>query len=170
VVRVTATSAEQLFVPGDVTWRPVESALAKLRRTVLAVVCAVVAVAGGVGMGVLLGPGWAAIPVAAALVAFGWGYVLIGRNQRSWRYAERAEDLLVSHGVMFRNIVVVPYGRMQYIDVQAGPLARMFDLAVIELHTATPDTDARIPGLRPADAARLRDRLAALGNAAASGL
>jgi len=104
------------------------------------------------------------------VLALGWSWVLIGRNQRSWRYAEREDELLVSHGVMFRELVVVPYGRMQFVDVTAGPLERAYGMATVELHTATPATDAKIPGLHPDEAGRLRDRLSALGQAQAWGL
>ena len=74
------------------------------------------------------------------------------------------------HGVLFRRLVVVPYGRMQLVEVSAGPLHRWFDLATVQLHTAAASTDAHIPGLRPAEAARLRDRLAARGEARSAGL
>jgi hypothetical protein len=56
------------------------------------------------------------------------------------------------------------------VDVTAGPLDRYFGIATVRLHTATPRTDARIPGVVPAEAARLRDRLTALGGAQAAGL
>jgi membrane protein YdbS with pleckstrin-like domain len=72
--------------------------------------------------------------------------------------------------VLFRSLVVVPYGRMQFVDVSAGPLDRAFGLATVQLHTAAATTDARIPGLPPAEAARLRDRLAARGEAQSAGL
>ena len=101
---------------------------------------------------------------------FVWTWILIGRNQRSWKYAERDDELLVSHGILFRQLVVVPYGRMQFVDVAAGPLERSFGIATVELHTATPATDAKIPGLHPDEASRLRDRLSALGQAQAWGL
>ena len=65
---------------------------------------------------------------------------------------------------------VVPYGRMQFIDVTSGPIERIFGLATVKLHTAAAATDARIPGLDQQEAARLRDRLAALGEAKAAGL
>ena len=71
---------------------------------------------------------------------------------------------------MYRQLVVVPYGRMQFVDVAAGSLERSYGLATVELHTATPSTDARIPGLTPDEAGRLRDRLSALGQAQAWGL
>ncbi|HEY2311249.1 MAG TPA: PH domain-containing protein [Gaiellaceae bacterium] len=110
---------------------------------------------------------WAAvIPVVAGAI----GFVVVGRRFRSWGYAEREEDLLVRRGVMFSRVSVVPYGRMQFIDVQAGPLERLFSLATVRLHTAAAATDARIPGLERDEAARLRDRLAELGEAQAAGL
>lgn len=92
------------------------------------------------------------------------------RRYRAWAYQEREDDLMVSRGVMFRRLSVVPYGRMQFVDVTAGPFERIFKLATVKLHTAAAASDARIPGLEQEDAARLRDRLAALGEARAAGL
>jgi uncharacterized protein len=106
----------------------------------------------------------------AALVVGGLLWILVGRRVRSWGYAEREDDLLVRRGVMFTRLSVVPYGRMQFIDVTAGPLERAFRLATVRLHTAAAATDARIPGLERDDAAGLRDRLAELGEAQAAGL
>lgn len=170
MAKPVARADDELFAPADATWTPVEPALATVRRVVLAVTCVVVAVVACVILG-LAAPAWTiALPIIAVAVAGLLGWVMIGRNQRSWRYAERELDLLVSHGVMFRSLVVVPYGRMQYVDLQSGPLQRAFGIATVELHTATPQTDAQIPGLKPEDAARLREKLAALGNAQASGL
>jgi uncharacterized protein len=108
------------------------------------------------------------VVVVVVLAAVGW--VQVGRNARWWAYAERDEDLYVRHGVMFRRLVVVPYGRMQYVDVQSGPLEQVFRIASVHLHTASPGTSARIPGLPAEEAARLRDRLTSLGEAQAAGL
>jgi membrane protein YdbS with pleckstrin-like domain len=92
------------------------------------------------------------------------------RRFDAWGYAEREDDLLVKRGVMFSRLSVIPYGRMQYIDVSAGPLERSFGLATVKMHTAAAASDARIPGLERAEAERLRDRLAQLGEAQAAGL
>lgn len=94
----------------------------------------------------------------------------VSRRFHSWGYAEREDDLLVRRGVLFSRLSVVPYGRMQFIDVTAGPLERSFSLATVRMHTAAAASDARIPGLDRAEAARLRDRLAELGEAQAAGL
>ena len=111
-----------------------------------------------------------ALAAVVAMLGLAWAWAVVGRTVRSWGYAERADDLLVTRGVLRRQLVVVPYGRMQFVDVTAGPLDRRFGLATVQLHTAAAATDASIPGLVPTEAARLRDRLAARGEATAAGL
>jgi hypothetical protein len=109
----------------------------------------------------------------AALVAIAAGAlvdVMLQRRVGSWGYLEREDDLLIRRGLLVRRLSVVPYGRMQFIDVTAGPVERAFGLATVRLHTAAAASDARIPGLATEEAARLRDRLAALGEAGAAGL
>ncbi|MGZ0150565.1 PH domain-containing protein [Kribbella sp. WER1] len=161
---------DDLFAPSDVSWTRVSPKLAALRRLNAAIMSGLVAIAALLALGLTVG--WLYGVLAAVLIAvlFGWSWILIGRNQKSWKYAEREDELLVSHGIMFRELVVVPYGRMQFVDVTAGPLERAYGMATVELHTATPATDAKIPGLHPDEAARLRDRLSALGQSQAWGL
>ena len=109
------------------------------------------------------------LPVMVALIACVAWLVERGRY-RAWGYAEREDDLIVTRGLMFRRVSVVPYGRMQFIDVTAGPIDRAFSLATVQLHTAAAATDARIPGLDRVDADALRDRLTLVGEAKATGL
>ena len=113
---------------------------------------------------------WIWIIFGAGLLASLIQLALLPRSLRSWGYAERAEDLLVRHGLMFKRLSIVPYGRMQFVDVTAGPMERLFSLATVQLHTAAAATQAKIPGLPPAEAARLRDRLTALGQARTEGI
>lgn len=157
------------FAPDDVTWHPVSDRLATGRRLVAGAVCAVVAIAVVVAA-VLVSLPWVLALLVVPAVAVVWAWWLIGRQVNAMGYAERADDLLVRHGVMFRSIVVVPYGRMQFVDVAAGPLARKLGYSSVQLHTASPHTDASIDGLVPDEAARLRDRLAQRGEARLAGL
>ena len=157
------------FDPPGEPWVRVSPRLATVRRIGLLVVW--------VPLGALLVvvlwlvQAWlGALAALVALVGLAWVWAVVGRTVRSWGYAERADDLLVTRGVLRRQLVVVPYGRMQFVDVTAGPLDRRFGLATVQLHTAAAATDASIPGLVPAEAARLRDRLAARGEATAAGL
>ena len=112
---------------------------------------------------------WPAGIVAVLLIA-AWRAIVTVRAVKAWGYAERDNDLLVRHGLLIRRLSIVPYARMQYVDVTAGPLERSFGLATVQLHTAAAASDARIPGLPPAEASRLRDRLTALGEDRAEGL
>jgi uncharacterized protein len=161
--------AAEPFDPPEVEWTRVSSRLAAARRIVtcgpLLLLAAALAVL-GVVVGTSWGTGAAVVPLAAAA----WAWWVIGRQVRGWGYAERADDLLVRRGVAFRTVVVVPYGRMQYVDVYAGPVDRIFGLAKVQLHTASARSDAYIPGLPPQEAARLRDRLASRGEARLAGL
>jgi len=113
----------------------------------------------------------------AALISVGTVVVLgaacawfVRRRYRAWRYQERHEDLIVARGVMVQRLSVVPYGRMQFVEVTAGPIERSFRLSTVKLHTAAAASDARIPGLEREEAARLRDRLTDLGESMAAGM
>jgi membrane protein YdbS with pleckstrin-like domain len=157
------------FDPPGEPWVRVSPRLATLRR-LLGTAVGLLLLA-WIAVALYLVATWlAVVGVMVGLVALGWGWVVVGRSVRSWGYAERAEDLLVTRGVLRRQLVVVPYGRMQFVDVTAGPLDRRFGLATVQLHTAAAATDAQIPGLVPSEAARLRDRLAARGEAGAAGV
>jgi membrane protein YdbS with pleckstrin-like domain len=162
-------AASEPFEPEGVTWRRVSPKLAGARRVMILLMNLVPAIAFAV-LGLVLGWRWFYLLAGLNLLLGLWQWWLVGRQVRSWGYAEREDDLLVRHGLMFRQIVVVPYGRMQYVDVQAGPLDRAFGIAKVQLHTASAGTDAVIPGLPPQEAARLRDRLASRGQAQLAGL
>ena len=150
-------------------WRTPSRQLLTLRRLEVEAP-ALLAAVGLAVTGALTGSSVAYGFAAAALVAGVLLWRFVGRRYGSWGYAERQDDLLVRRGVMFARLSVVPYGRMQFIDVTAGPLERAFGLATVRLHTAAAATDARIPGLEREEAARLRDSLAELGEAQAAGL
>ena len=111
-----------------------------------------------------------AIVAGVGFAIFVWAWWLIGRRVRSYAYSERADDLLVSSGILFRRLVIVPYGRMQLVDVTAGPIDRALGVTTVQLHTAAATTDASIPGLEPDVAAALRDRLARKGESRSAGL
>lgn len=159
-----------MFAPPGEAWQPVSPKLINVRRTILLICAGVWTLVAGVVFGLLLGGWGVAIAVGVTVIILVWGWLLIARNWRHWGYAERDDDLWVTHGVLFRSLTVVAYGRMQFVDVQSGPLDRRYGLATVQLHTASPSTDAKIPGLPAEEAARLRDRLSALGEARAAGL
>jgi membrane protein YdbS with pleckstrin-like domain len=155
--------------PDSVTWQPVSRDLVWVELIRLAAFMAVVFAGLGVLWGVT-GQVWWGIALVFVAAMTVWRVFAIVRAVRAWGYAERDHDLLVRHGLLVRRLSIVPYARMQFVDVSAGPLERAFDLATVQLHTAAAATDAKVPGLRPAEASRLRDRLTALGEDRAEGL
>lgn len=161
-----------LFAPPGSEWTPVSPRLTSARRVTLVLALA----PGAAVLGVLVAfapylPRWVYAVALAAVVVLGvfwWFWIAV--QVRRWGYAERDEDLYVRSGALFRSLVAVPYGRMQYVDVSSGPVDRHFGIATISLHTAAPGTSAVVPGLPADEAARLRDRLTELGEAQGSGL
>jgi uncharacterized protein len=151
-------------------WQRPSPRLRDMRRLQVAGTTLGAAVVAALVLGILLGVWEAAVAAGAALVAGAVAERFAQRRVRAWAYCEREDDLLVRRGVMFTRLSVVPYGRMQFVDVTAGPVERSFGLATVRMHTAAAASDARIPGLSAADAARLRDQLAALGESKAAGL
>jgi membrane protein YdbS with pleckstrin-like domain len=159
--------AWQRVSPKYVTVRLVQWALANL-ITVLALSLPLLFVLGGVWA---WPPLWLAVTVpAAALVLAIWRLVLIPRQVRAIGYAERDDDLLIRTGIFFQRTMAVPYGRMQYVDIGVGPVERGLGLCTLKLHTASPSTNAQIPGLPAAEGARLREQLASRGEARLAGL
>ncbi len=120
-------------------------------------------------LGIANGWGWT-IGAGGVLIVGLWLSWLIYRSVTAHAWAEREDDLIVKRGRMWRSVTVVPYGRMQFVEVNAGPLARAFGLATIQLHTASPGTDASLSGVRAQDAETLRDRMTSRGEARLAGL
>ncbi len=109
------------------------------------------------------------LPIGVLLLGGFLSYVIV-RQVTAHAWAEREDDLVVVRGRLWRRVTVIPYGRMQYVEVQSGPLGRFLGIASVQLHTASPGTDASIAGVPTAEAARLRDRLTERGQARLAGL
>jgi len=153
----------------ELRWQRPSPRLLRVRRIQLGLVTAPVALIGGIAgaaASAAAGACIAVVVILAGLVAERF----LARRVAAWGFTERHEDLMVRRGVLVRRLSVIPYGRMQFIDVTAGPLERSQGLATLRMHTAAAASDARIPGLDQDMAARLRDQLAALGQAQAAGL
>ncbi len=109
------------------------------------------------------------LPVIVALFAI-IRLILIPPRVRSIGYQLREDDLLFRRGLMFQRFVSVPYGRMQLVDINRGPIARAVGLSELRFITAAAATGVVLPGLRESDAEELRDRLVELAESRRAGL
>jgi len=162
---------DELFAPPAYEWKRLSPNFRSLRRLTTLIFVPIVFVPPAIVVWMLTGLWWVSaiiLGVGAAILLL--RLALVERTWRSWGYVEREDDLYITHGVLFRSLVAVPYGRMQLVEVASGPLERSFGLATVTLKTASAETNATIPGLTPDEATRLRDGLTELGEAHASGL
>lgn len=114
---------------------------------------------------------WLAVALPAlVLVEAVVRLVLVPRAARARGYAERADDLLVRRGIVFHTLTVVPYGRLQYVEVSSTPWGRLFGLSRVELHTASASTDAVLEGVAHDEAVRLREEISRRGRDRLAGL
>jgi membrane protein YdbS with pleckstrin-like domain len=159
-----------MTAPAELAWSHPSPELWRLRQLELALVTLVTALAVGLIFAAAIGALACIVSVLVVLVAGALSSWFVRNRFRAWRYQERHEDLLVARGVLVRRLSVVPYGRMQFVEVTSGPMERLFKLSTVKLHTAAAASDARIPGLELNESARLRDRLTELGESMAAGM
>ena len=95
---------------------------------------------------------------------------LTPRRVRSIGYQLRDDDLLFKRGIMWQRIVAVPYGRMQLVDINRGPIARLCGLSELKFVTAAAASGVVIPGLPEQVAEELRDTLVSLAESRRAGL
>lgn len=153
---------------GELPWHPVSPRLRTVRWIVLGgIVLVVVLVCGGLALTV---SGWFWAGVAVAGIGGPWTAWIVARQVSAMSWIELEEELVIRRGRMFRTLVSVPYGRMQYVDLHSGPLLRAFDLASVEIHTGSPESGGHLSGLSVGEAEALRTRLAARGESQRAGL
>ena len=84
------------------------------------------------------------------------------RRYHARGFAMGGDRLRVVRGLLFRSDTVVPFGRVQHIDVNQGPLARYYGLATLTLHTAgSHNASVHLPGLLNEDAMAMRETVRA---------
>jgi uncharacterized protein len=76
------------------------------------------------------------------------------RRYNARGYHMSADRLRVVRGILWHYDTIVPFGRVQHIDLHQGPIERFFGIARLTLHTAgSHNASVNLPGLG-ADLAR----------------
>ncbi|MST49701.1 PH domain-containing protein [Mobiluncus porci] len=158
-----------LFSPAGVTFKPISRKYINSQFVVLFIWVAIMLIGCAVAP-LASGNPWLWLLEIGPLVLLVWQMWLIPRQVKSWGYAEGEKNLYIRRGIMFKKMWAVPYGRMQFVDVQQGPLDRAFGLARVSLKTASMESNADIPGLPRDEADRIRTVLTERGEALRAGL
>lgn len=141
---------------------PGQLAVMRAHALIGAAIALTLAVGGGLILRETLGiPAWL-LPSGMALLLAYPALFAPARQWRAWGYDPRGEELAIKRGVVTQVQTVVPFGRVQHLDVAQGPIERAFGVCRLALHTAgTAHSLVTLPGLTRATAEALRDEIRA---------
>lgn len=100
-----------------------------------------------------------AIPTLAAIVAVVVATWLPSAIYQRWSYRLTEQSLELRHGLVVRQQSSVPHFRVQHVDVRRGLVQGWFGIVSLTVSTASPATDAELPGLEPERAEAIRRRI-----------
>ena len=100
------------------------------------------------------------LPVVVGLIGLSGITIAPDRIYRRLGYAIDGRLLRTVRGWLFHTDTVVPFVRVQHIDVTRGPFDKLFGTATLVVHTAgTHNSVVTLPGLLPERAAEIRDAI-----------
>lgn len=149
---------------GGAALRPVSPALIKARYVagILGYVIGLLLVIGAIVGAVLSGWWWIGLLGLIPFALVAQGLLLTPRRVRALGYRDAEEDLTIATGIMFRTVRTIPYGRVQSVKIDEGPVDRRYGLAKITVSTAN-GSPVTLPGLPKQEAERLRTLLTERG-------
>ena len=101
----------------------------------------------------------ALLPILVVGVGVVLAIVVPGAAYARWRYAVDDDGIELRHGLLVRRESSIPHFRVQHIDLEQGPLDRWRGIVKLKISTASPHTDAQLPGIEPERAEHLRARI-----------
>ena len=100
------------------------------------------------------------LPVVIGLIGLSGITIAPNRIYKRLGYAIDGRLLRTVRGWLFHTDTVVPFVRVQHIDVTRGPFDKMFGTATLVVHTAgTHNSIVTLPGLSPERAAEIREAI-----------
>ena len=107
----------------------------------------------------------ASLGALAGWAAVSYAWAVLNRRFFQWRLTD--EEIVVSHGILFRRRATIPFMRVQNVNVSRGPLLMLFGLSYVEIETAGQrggpygrfSSEGYLPGVADGDA--LADRIVA---------
>lgn len=145
--------------------RPVSPRLVPARyvASIAGYVIWVLLIAGAIVAAVLTDLWWLAPIGVLPLIILLQSLLLTPRRVRAIGYLDAQEELTIARGIMFRSVHTIPYGRVQSVKIDEGPVDRRYGLAKLTVSTASGGSTVVLPGLPKQEAERLRAMLTERG-------
>jgi membrane protein YdbS with pleckstrin-like domain len=100
------------------------------------------------------------VPALIGAIALSGIIIAPDRIYRRLGYAIDDRLLRTVRGWIFHTDTIVPFVRVQHIDVMRGPFDKLFGTATLVVHTAgTHNSVVTLPGLSPERAAEIREAI-----------
>lgn len=94
-------------------------------------------------------PWIARIVVIVLLLIIISSFLLLIFGFKKRKYALREKDIIYQEGLFWRTYTVLPFNRVQHVEVQQGPIDRLFSLGKLNIYTAGgSSSDLAISGLQ----------------------
>ena len=100
-----------------------------------------------------------AIPVVVAAIAIALVAAVPAAAYDRWRYRVTDDGLDLQHGLVVHHQSSIPHFRVQHVDIRRGLIQRQLGIVSLTISTASPATDAQLPGLDPEQAEGIRRRV-----------
>ena len=100
-----------------------------------------------------------AIPVVVVALVVAFVVLVPSAAYKRWRYRVTHDGLDLEHGLIVREQSSIPHFRVQHVDIRSGLIQRQLGIVSLTISTASPATDAQLPGLDPARADAIRRRV-----------
>lgn len=81
-------------------------------------------------------PIWLILVISYIVLSVLRATVLMRKKYEGWSYEVSPHEVFITEGVFFRQMTQIPMNRIQHITVKQGPVARKYQLSVIEIVTA----------------------------------
>lgn len=102
-------------------------------------------------------------PVLYGIPVFWFSWLLLSlwltkKDYKIRGYGLREKDIIYRKGVLFKSTTVVPFNRVQHVEIKQGPIARYFGLHTLAIYTAGGESsDLSIPGLSGDTAQQMKE-------------
>jgi len=94
-------------------------------------------------------PEWLSLVLMSLLllvILFSFITTIFGFKRK--KYALREKDIIYQAGLFWRTFTILPFSRIQHVEVHQGPIDRIFDLGKLKVYTAGgSSSDLSISGL-----------------------